>query len=542
MEDNDNNDSENISSFTSNSSTINLLNTKSEAFDTNCVSSNFEEFTNLNSSINETIQDVESMNNKSEDQMLNFKPLNYETIDENKSSSIETSPSSSPETTDDTTSSATTGSSKSTPDNPDSTSSSTSDENYQQEDNAISNLISSDIEQDSSRQEVDIDNIDKTVTTGKELTGSLSYTRLNTMTIDTDHFTAETPRIEVTSTNSSMIELSTENLNQTQTETPKLDEMVNFKACEEDDEEDDYEMDNKAIQKETENIDNVVRYVDPQNLIEKIVKIENDGSEKKSLAFGLESTMDDISDNELESFLQELDELEKENDKKIEEDRISQASTVDCAESRFEIQDNKKQLGEATDSPAEDQGFTENNSQEIAEVASGVDALTLEDNVSSVIIESDINIVEEAENAMEEPVAEGEEANSDTIPSTSDHSMKVDPIRPNTLDLKVKNETEPPVPQAEQINPIDSDQGLTSSSEEFSAPINISSNIEVNLSDEDQDDTTCKSNSATSSNQSGLAANQLGKVPPFWVPDNVAKNCMCCQVKFSVIKRRHHCR
>lgn len=34
----------------------------------------------------------------------------------------------------------------------------------------------------------------------------------------------------------------------------------------------------------------------------------------------------------------------------------------------------------------------------------------------------------------------------------------------------------------------------------------------------------------------------LGKQPPFWIPDNEAPNCMLCDVKFTVIKRRHHCR
>lgn len=34
----------------------------------------------------------------------------------------------------------------------------------------------------------------------------------------------------------------------------------------------------------------------------------------------------------------------------------------------------------------------------------------------------------------------------------------------------------------------------------------------------------------------------LGKVPPIWVPDSVATHCMNCGIKFSVIKRRHHCR
>ena len=34
----------------------------------------------------------------------------------------------------------------------------------------------------------------------------------------------------------------------------------------------------------------------------------------------------------------------------------------------------------------------------------------------------------------------------------------------------------------------------------------------------------------------------LGKLPPFWVPDADAPNCMQCDAKFTVLKRRHHCR
>ncbi|KFM81824.1 Zinc finger FYVE domain-containing protein 9, partial [Stegodyphus mimosarum] len=34
----------------------------------------------------------------------------------------------------------------------------------------------------------------------------------------------------------------------------------------------------------------------------------------------------------------------------------------------------------------------------------------------------------------------------------------------------------------------------------------------------------------------------LGTVKPFWIPDAEAPNCMHCGIKFTVIKRRHHCR
>lgn len=35
---------------------------------------------------------------------------------------------------------------------------------------------------------------------------------------------------------------------------------------------------------------------------------------------------------------------------------------------------------------------------------------------------------------------------------------------------------------------------------------------------------------------------RLGKVAPVWVPDAEAPNCMQCDAKFTLIKRRHHCR
>lgn len=38
------------------------------------------------------------------------------------------------------------------------------------------------------------------------------------------------------------------------------------------------------------------------------------------------------------------------------------------------------------------------------------------------------------------------------------------------------------------------------------------------------------------------STSQLGKVQPYWIPDNVTNTCMQCQIKFSLIKRRHHCR
>lgn len=45
-----------------------------------------------------------------------------------------------------------------------------------------------------------------------------------------------------------------------------------------------------------------------------------------------------------------------------------------------------------------------------------------------------------------------------------------------------------------------------------------------------------------SENSSMESGTVLGKQPPFWVPDSDAPNCMLCDTKFTVVKRRHHCR
>ncbi|KAK9874288.1 hypothetical protein WA026_002640 [Henosepilachna vigintioctopunctata] len=53
----------------------------------------------------------------------------------------------------------------------------------------------------------------------------------------------------------------------------------------------------------------------------------------------------------------------------------------------------------------------------------------------------------------------------------------------------------------------------------------------------------------TSSDQSridessgSIGIDWLGKQAPLWIPDNEATNCLHCEMKFTVIKRRHHCR
>lgn len=49
-------------------------------------------------------------------------------------------------------------------------------------------------------------------------------------------------------------------------------------------------------------------------------------------------------------------------------------------------------------------------------------------------------------------------------------------------------------------------------------------------------------NSGDSNDKNSVPLNMLGKMAPFWTPDSEAMNCLHCNLKFTVVKRRHHCR
>ena len=337
----------------------------------------------------------------------------------------------------------------------------------------------------------------------------------------------------------------------------------------------------------------------PEELVDPVLpKIDQEPSEKiERMAFGhgFESTMDDISDNELESFLGELEELEQEQRQKVdpfekeaddeknlkkleemcdsnqeiqdnlknqetltenqenlienqepeiveevveirklkrkesetEEDRISQASTVECSE-RFESHIEKLEEVSEMKTSNEDEIMMEvdlPNKQEVAdepEILQSVEVL-------EVLEEAEINDeptqdqVEELESLAQ--VLSLEDSIQSKPEGTPETSTKSEPVeRPKTLELS--NTTAPAVEATENVaNQIDSDQGLTSSSDESSSGAHISrSPNDFQLGQEAEEH---------------VPETNLGKLPPFWIPDQDASNCMQCNLKFSMLKRRH---
>ncbi|XP_078046416.1 smad anchor for receptor activation isoform X2 [Augochlora pura] len=107
--------------------------------------------------------------------------------------------------------------------------------------------------------------------------------------------------------------------------------------------------------------------------------------------------------------------------------------------------------------------------------------------------------------------------------NTSDANDELEkPARPQTLDIVLSNNT-------------NERQTLGSSSANDTSSGQTQSNVD-GPAEEQEAPSDILDNSLPESNS------VLGKQPPFWVPDSDAPSCMFCDVKFTVLKRRHHCR
>uniref|UniRef100_A0A336M7I6 CSON013165 protein n=1 Tax=Culicoides sonorensis TaxID=179676 RepID=A0A336M7I6_CULSO len=343
---------------------------------------------------------------------------------------------------------------------------------------------------------------------------------------------------------------------------------------------------------------------------------DTEKTDKKPIGF--ESTMDDVSDTELESYLQELEEetqgnngndAEKEVDKKIEVlnsdpstvetceekeidegDNVSKASTIEFNEMRtkeklqdFEaeqepidvetksIVDTHEEIQKPdiepamfqsldslrfADSATTEQKTTEGSSDEISQDKKSEEGPIFEEvmlganSVKQEQVEPNSN---EMQKEKEKEVIENEATTEDNknLPSNEDTQENLSKTRPTSLDIQ--NVTSPveaelaetldkdsntvqiaspghtPPPTVTSRISQENDPGMTSSSsEDYSTPMSSSLNTNVNESNP--------------SSRLDMLSAQLGKVAPYWVPDNMTNNCMQCDTKFSLIKRRHHCR
>jgi hypothetical protein len=227
-----------------------------------------------------------------------------------------------------------------------------------------------------------------------------------------------------------------------------------------------------------------------------------------------ESTMDDISDNELESLEQELEELE------------------DLVGVEFEGSSELK-TGENNDEAVET--FEESVKKKFESMVFGAIPITNEVETPTAVIEVIPEPVEAVLAASEAPQVEFEP------PAVLEVEAVQDPVEEAPVEVQETEEEQressvseahEAIEPAEQVaTPVDPDPALSSSTDE-------STSIQ-NLPSQSNEDFSINESVSTGSLTS---APDLGRVPPYWIPDESTNQCMQCDVKFSLIKRRHHCR
>lgn len=131
-------------------------------------------------------------------------------------------------------------------------------------------------------------------------------------------------------------------------------------------------------------------------------------------------------------------------------------------------------------------------------------------------------ITDECHSVVAEPIEKAD--SSATVQSES--------TRPNTLTIPSEVATEEGVVDEQQVDaPATSSEDIVNSEQPSTSESNRGGLVLSTYFERQE-----MPNGLTEEEQ------MLGKVKPFWIPDEEALNCLHCDAKFTFIKRRHHCR
>ncbi|XP_037713477.1 zinc finger FYVE domain-containing protein 9 [Drosophila subpulchrella] len=242
------------------------------------------------------------------------------------------------------------------------------------------------------------------------------------------------------------------------------------------------------------------------------------------------STMDEISDTELDSMLQEMDaDDNQEGDQEMPEDEKSPSASPVTEEESVRI------LSDDQETTSNDQMNVDNFSQ-----ASTVEFADLKPQESTPVTAMGEDIASSFSSTESDSLSgrklDGEEE-QEADREQEDASLATDaletqeqrPQRPQTLDLN-GCQTGNSTPGQDETPEIQQGQSQPAEVMEGAAGAGV-------IPGEDEEESPIYEAVGYSDPHANL-----GKVPPIWVPDNMAGQCMQCQQKFTMIKRRHHCR
>lgn len=321
----------------------------------------------------------------------------------------------------------------------------------------------------------------------------------------------------------------------------------------------------------------------------------------KPISFETAATMDDVSDTELESYLQELEDLEestncdsnnhKPNDYKletnVEEVQMQLENQISYDEqNKIEETFNKENTSDQNTSIPKDDTITNVSDSNNSTATVTTVETTTDDNVNdsstfhqnppntfdnmqdlvkthellnneSVLHNVDDEITKNIENSALESEEQLGLNSIETDTNQMINQATFTPKRPNTLDLPsvIKVSNDDTIGTAGQLMT----SSMSSSNSDISSqltPINDSSINPTPESSNDNANSESPSHDATYNqtspersdaaahliNSTNISVNNIGKVQPYWIPDSMTMFCMLCNQKFSFIKRRHHCR
>ncbi|KAH8301797.1 hypothetical protein KR059_011835 [Drosophila kikkawai] len=246
------------------------------------------------------------------------------------------------------------------------------------------------------------------------------------------------------------------------------------------------------------------------------------------------STMDEISDTELDSMLQEMDADDNQDggDQEMPEDEEKSATASPVTE-----EESVRILSDEQETTSNDQMNVDNFSQ-----ASTVEFADLKPQEATPVTAMGEDIASSFDSTESDSLSGrklDEEEEQEVDKEQEDASLATDaletqeqrPQRPQTLDLN-GCQAGSLTPSQEETPDNQEDRQLAEGAEGAGAV------PEAGIVPGEDDE---ESPIYEAVGYSDPHAN-LGKVPPIWVPDNMAGQCMQCQQKFTMIKRRHHCR